>query len=165
MDLRGKKKNQILIQVFWLGRFWWKFSVEKFPTEGNSTDKSARKSRAGWSEVVAAILWPRPGLHGEEQKLWGQVRWAGHWVLERPALVEREHLQVPGESKHERMERLESFSKESYKLAYVLCWWKLKRKGQSRCCWKGKSVGTMIRKVGPFSSHTESLTLTGLPWW
>lgn len=37
--------------------------------ERNSRDKSARKSRAGWSEVMATILWPRPGLDGEEQKL------------------------------------------------------------------------------------------------
>lgn len=37
--------------------------------ERNSRDKSARKSRVGWSEVTAAILWPRPGLDGEEQKL------------------------------------------------------------------------------------------------
>lgn len=61
--------------------------------ERTSTDKSERKSRAGWSEVMAVILWPRPGLDGEEQKLWGQVRWAGFWghLLLEPRLWWKEN--------------------------------------------------------------------------
>lgn len=54
MDLRAKK-NQIPIQMFWLGKFQSKFSVEKFPMERNSTEKAARKSGVGWSEVTATI--------------------------------------------------------------------------------------------------------------